>query len=382
MPKRYPDFSIGLEEEVFVVEGKTGKLVNTWPQPFKKACENHFPSQITDEFLCSQLELVTPPAKDIKALDGHLKNLRGFCLAEGQKHDISLIAASTHPTGNWRNATPNQESRYQQLKGELRIASNRMLVGGMHIHIGLSTIKKRLLLLNKITHYLPLMLSLSSSSPFWQGEDTGHVSYRSSVIAGLPRSGKPFYFKTPKAYNAYLTKLLKNNTIQSASDIWWDARLSSRYPTVEIRVSDTCSSYKEAIALAAFILCLSRYLLGNYDKKQKKLREIDEHLWFENIWQAKRYPLNDAKFIDFSISNETSTVKVLIGELLDDLLPQAQFFNCENELQLCYDILENGTSADKQRKIYQQNLKGCEGSQLKALSEVKSFLMKETQKDL
>ncbi len=376
MTNKKKDFSVGLEEELFLVDKKAIKLIDSWPKEFEQRCQEHYPQNIIHEYLTSQLEIVTPPAENISELSESLQTLRSFCAREASQCDLALMACSTLPDGLWQEAEHTDLPRYQTLHQSLKAASSRMLVSGMHVHVGIECVEKRLRLLNEITHYLPLVLALSSSSPFWSGLDSGHMSYRLSVISGLPRSGCPPFFESYQDYQDYLNCLIHNKFISNASEIWWDARLNARFPTVEIRISDTCTKFQNGIAIAAFILCLSRYLLLERSSLSKQRLSEQTLLFAENYWQARRFGLNEALFIG-QLDGEKKTFSFLLEEMISQLLPHARELSCEEALLDCYAILENGTSADQQRSVFYQALEE-HGNAKKALASVKMFLLSET----
>lgn len=373
----HPNFTLGVEEEMWLVKQSTGTLCQDWPEPLLSLCERKHPNTIVREFIKPQVELITKPCQNIDELADEVVGLRQFMGEQANDYELALMAASTHPTAYWRDHEANPEKRYQALKTALQSSARRLLVGGMHVHIGIPDPDLRLQLCNRMIPFLPYILALSTSSPFWAEEDTGLNSYRLSVINGLPRSGFPPLFPTMTAFHDYLDKLIQCNVITSGRDLWWDMRISARYPTIEIRVADTCTKAKDALAIAAFIQALARSLVRQ--KETKKSLVEWHHIALENRWRAQRYSILDGKLLSMK-GERLALFSTLLNELLDKLMPDARALGSEEYLEHCRDILKHGTSADKQREIFNQaKLEGM--SDKSAFKKVHVHLMAETMRD-
>lgn len=370
-------FTLGVEEEMWLVHRSSGELCHDWPEALLKICHQKHPDSIVREFIKSQVELITSPCQSIHALAEEIYGLRQFMADKANDFDLTLMAASTHPTAYWREHEASTEARYQILKRTLQSSARRMLVGGMHVHIGIPDPEQRLSLCNRMIPFLPYILALSTSSPFWACEDSGLNSYRLSVINGLPRSGFPPLFNTIEAFQNYLNKLIQCKVIESGRELWWDMRLSARYPTVEVRVADTCTNAKDALAIAAFIQALARYL-SRQKETQKTLVEWYQ-IALENRWRAQRYPIRDSKLLSMK-GERLMSFSTLLNEILDKLEPDAIELGSEEYLVHCRKILEQGTSADKQRGVFQK-AKSQGLSDKSALKKVQLHLMSETIKE-
>lgn len=369
------ELTIGLEEELFLVNSESGELCKAWPDALWQACQQSYPDQIVHEFLGGQVEVISSPHQTIDALHQELHDLRQFLVRQAAQSGLAPMACSTHPTAKWHQQKPTVSDRYSRLAEELKISAERMLVCGMHIHIGLPDPKERLKLLNELTYYLPVILSLTSSSPYWAGQDTGLVSYRATIVNGLPRAGLPPVFANTKAYQAYIDHMVNAGAIESAKELWWDLRLSARFPTVELRIADCCTSQQDVIAVAAFVKCLARYLLVN-DKSTKSELELRLLCARENRWRAQRYSSAESRFI-VTDRDEIQPFSELLTVLIEQLLPHGQALGCQQHLLHCLNICQNGTSADKQRKVFQQAI--AQGAtKLQALAKVTHHLIHET----
>jgi glutamate---cysteine ligase / carboxylate-amine ligase len=369
--------TIGLEEELFLVDRQSKDLCSSWPKEFSQECNSKYPNQIVHEFLNSQIELISKPHSNICDLEDEFSSLRSHVIACSERYNMASIAASTHPFAHWKDQTTSENKRYSRLETDLKLPAKRMLVSGMHVHIGIDDNEKRIEYLNKIAGYLPLILILSSSSPFWQGLDSGLNSMRLSVLNGLPRSGLPEIFNQYADYETYIQFLIKSNAIQGAREIWWDARLSANFPTVEIRIADTCTSLKDSMAICALIQCLSQYLLNN---DTKPITHLQAYIAKENRWRAQRYPIESGSLIDLQ-TMKTVSYKTIVEQLLNLLGATAKELNNLHYLEHLLDIVQQGTSADKQRAIYNQSLSQNNNKQA-SLQKVVEFLIDETQSSI
>ncbi len=245
----------------------------------------------------------------------------------------------------------------------------------MHIHIGVDDMNQRLKLMNELCYYLPIILALTTSSPFWVGQDTGLGSYRATVLSGLPRAGLPPVFDDVEHYQAYIQHMVAAGAIESAKELWWDLRLSARFPTVEMRIADTCTSQQDALAIAALMKSLARYLLEKPSSSKQTLES--QHLCAkENRWRAQRYPVAEAQFLMCDHSHLVS-LKTWVSELLEQLQPHAEALECEHYLAHCHSMVEQGTSADRQRQLYTQSKAQGERDE-QAVHQVIQSLIKET----
>lgn len=369
------ELTIGVEEELFLVNKNTGALSEKGPEPLWDICHKAFPDQIIHEFLSGQVELVSKPAETITQLHEDAYQLRAFLIHACQPFDLTAMASSTHPTALWRDQKTTPSTRYEKLSDELKISTDRMLVCGTHIHIGVSDRKQRLRLYNELIYFLPLILSLTTSSPFWAGHDTGMQSYRATIVNGLPRAGLPPTFCDIDAYQRYLCHMIDAGAISSAKDLWWDVRLSANFPTVEVRIGDTCTDLEDLMAVAAFVQSLSRYLLSG-SEIDKSLLDIRHLCTKENRWRAQRY--SQAKNVFLVTGSKTlQKADLVLDAMLEHLWPHAIALGCVEYLQHCKHIYRRGTSADLQRARFAKAIKAGESIE-DALQIVSQHLIAQT----
>lgn len=379
--KRY-SYSIGLEEELFIVDKQTRRLSDKVSPKLLKICQDRYPDQIIPEFLNAQIEIITKPCISLAQVANQLAGMRQCLIATTEKVGLAPIAASTHPFAHWSDTQPNQSQRSKYLINNVQAPARRLLAGGMHIHIGFNSDRQRLNFFNKIRWYLSHLLALSTSSPFWQGIDTGLNSFRVSVVDALPRSGMPQYFSSMEEYKTYIHMLTNIGVIQNAREIWWDVRLSCRYPTIEIRITDVCTQLRDAIAIAALVLCLLRYFEHASEPHDSKNNRIQENQNLstlyakENRWRAQRFNLAAASFIDYQ-QEKLISCQQLMTDLVRKLQVYAAEIDCESELADLLLIIDRGTSADRQRQCF-LDAKAKGANDKRALVAVVDYLIHET----
>lgn len=380
MPDSSQVLTIGIEEEVFMVDRETRSTISgDFPEEILRDFNQEYPDQLVHEFLCTQVEMISKPCNNIAELRDEVTKLRSLLFSLGQRYGLAPLAASTHPFVNCYSLAHNTSKRYERLADVLGFTARRMAVCGMHLHIGVDDPEVRLSIYNRLRWFLPHMLALSTSSPFWNGRATGQNSYRLSVIDGLPRSGLPQPFKRLSVYQQYIDTLAKAGSIKDASEIWWDLRMSCRFPTIEMRITDICSRVEDAMAIAALYQSMVHYFLHHEQDDNHNFNMINT-ITYENRWRAQRFPLGtNAGLIsapEFTLEQYFDVYQTLV----DTLMPSAIELGCEKELQHVMNICRYGTSADRQRNLYQELLK-TEGEQV-ALEAVVDLILKDTAKDV
>ena len=243
-----------------------------------------------------------------------LADLRGTVERVVGRFDCALIAASTHPFGRWQDQKHTAAARYSQIAEDLRLVAQRLLTCGMHVHVAIEDPELRIDLMNQAVYFLPHLLALSTSSPFWDGADSGLMSYRLSVLDELPRSGLPDPFQSAGEYDRTVASLVTAGLIEDATKLWWDIRPSVRFPTLEMRITDVCTRLEDALCLAALFRCLCR-LLYRLRRNNQSWRIHSRLLVNENRWRAQRYG-SDRGLVDFGIG-EVVPYQKLLAELLD-----------------------------------------------------------------
>jgi carboxylate-amine ligase len=348
--RKEPEFTLGIEEEYLLVEKETRALVVDPPESLLGECEEVLGSQVTTELLRSQIEVGTKVCHNIKEAREDLSRLRKSIIDVTGRHGIAPIASSTHPFSRWSDQKHTQKDRYESLTTEMQGAARRLVICGMHVHVGINDDPLRIDLLNQAVYFLPHLLAMSCSSPFWNGSDTGLKSYRLTIFDALPRTGLPEKFQSFNEYKRHVDILVNAGVIQDSTKIWWDMRPSARFPTLEARIMDVCTRMDDAIALAALLVCIMR-MLYRLRTRNQRWRTYSRMLVNENRWRAMRYSFDEG-LIDFA-RGSIVPFDQLLDEILELTYEDARALDCETEVASVRDILIRGTSAHRQLKIHE-----------------------------
>ena len=340
-----PAFTIGVEEEYLLVDKETRGLVVDPPDTLMAEAEAKCGSQVTSELLRSQIEVGTKVCENVQEVREDLARLRRNIIDVAANHGLAPIAASTHPFSEWTEQKHTEKDRYDELTHEMQGAARRLVIGGMHVHVGIGDDELRIDLMNQLAYFLPHLLSLSCSSPFWCGRDTGLKSYRLTIFDALPRTGLPERFASFAEYQRHVQILIDAGSIEDSTKIWWDLRPSGRYPTLETRIMDVCTRLDDTIALTALLVCIMR-MLWRLQTRNQRWRIYTPMLIRENRWRAMRYSFDEG-MIDFA-KGSVVPCDELIEEMLAHVAEDGQALGCEKELASVRDILVRGTSAHEQ----------------------------------
>ncbi|NDJ74845.1 MAG: carboxylate-amine ligase [Chloroflexi bacterium] len=360
--------TLGIEEEYQIIDPNTRELTS-----YVQQMMNHgrivLGNQVKQEFMQSQIEVGSHICRNVHEARQEIIRLRRTICEVAEQNGAVIAAASTHPFSRWKDQRLSEGERYDDLENEMKDAARRLLIFGMHVHLGFGQTPEAFELMidimNQLRYFLPHVLALSTSSPFWVGRETGLKSYRSLVFENMPRSGIPPHFSGYPEYDRYVSVMGKvgslgrglrtpkepNSPVNPGdpTKIWWDARPHPDLGTLEIRICDMCTLVDEAVAVAGLIQALVAKLikLRNQNQSWRIYRGIYID---ENKWRAVRYGI-DGKLIDFGIEDEVP-MRFLANELLeivDDVLDE---LGSRQEVHYIKTILDNGTSADRQLKTY------------------------------
>lgn len=340
-----PPFTLGIEEEYLLVDLETREVAADAPPEMLAECEARIPDLVKPEFLTSQIEVATPICRTCREARAELAWLRRTVAEVSRKYGLAPIAASTHPFSQWRSQRHTDKARYHILARDMQAVARRLLICGMHVHVGIDDDELRIDLMNQVSYFLPHLLALSTSSPFWLGEDSGLKSYRLSVFDELPRTGLPSRFESYGEYKRHVDVLVRAGVFDDASMIWWDVRPSCRFRTLEMRITDVCPRIDDAVAIAALYQCIIR-MLARLRRDNQRWRAYDNMLIEENRWRAKRYGIDEG-LIDFG-KGEVVPCADLVEELIELTKEDAEALDCVDELLHSRHILTTGTSAHRQ----------------------------------
>jgi len=367
----------GIEEEYFLSNAASRSIVRKVSSKFIAAAQAAFPDEVQREMLQSQIEVATPVCETMEEARRSLSTLRTGLASLALEHEMLLLACGTHPSAIWSRQHATDASRYDKLMRDLQMLGSRNQLCGLHVHVEVEDADQRIRLMSRMLPFLPLLLALSTSSPFWQGQRTGLLGYRLSAYAELPRTGLPELFTEPDDYRAYVETLVGAGAIKDASYIWWAIRPSEKHPTLELRIADSCTRLDDTLAIAALYRCLVRHLLRK-PKLNTGLTAASRAIAAENLWRAQRYGIHGGLIC--AESRSMRTVPDVVDELVEQLSDDAAALGCLPELAACKDIASNGTSADVQLAVYEES-RTREGGQAAGLAAVVDWIASETRLD-
>ncbi len=348
-----PSLTIGIEEEYQIIDPATREL-RSYAQRFLERGQTVLPDQVRPEFLQSQVEAGTRICHDVREARREIIRMRRSIWEMAEREGLWVAAAGTHPFSLWERQGVSPCGSYPELALFLQDVGRRLLIFGLHIHIGIEDRELLIEVMNQLCYFLPHLLALSTSSPFWHGRDTGLKSYRSILFKSLPRTGIPPQFSSYADYRRYVDMLLATDSIAELTHIWWDVRPSEKFPTLEVRIPDMCTRVDETVCLVALVQAIVAKLVQLRQANQT-WHIHHEHLFDENKWRAVRYGI-EGKLIDFEKGGQARQVPfpALVEELLmwvDDVVDE---LGSRAEVEYASVILRQGASADRQLAVYRR----------------------------
>ncbi len=347
----FDQFTLGIEEEFQIVDPVTRELKSHVSEILDEG-KMLLGEKIKPEMIQSMIEVGTGVCANIQEARQDITQLRCIIADLAKKKGMAIVAASTHPFSKWSEQQIYDGDRYKLLVDELQMVARSLLIFGVHVHVGVPDIERRIHIMNAARYFLPHILAMTTSSPFWLGHNTGLKSYRSEVFKKFPRTEIPDHFESYQQYQSYLDLLIHMNCIQDGSKIWWDVRPHYKFPTLEFRVCDIPTRVDDTIAIAALFQAIVARLHQLIDENLG-FRIYHRRLILENKWRAIRYGL-DGKLLDLGKQKEVP-VKDLIRELLDFVEPVVTPLGSRHEIEHIHTILDRGTSADEQLRVYEES---------------------------
>jgi carboxylate-amine ligase len=343
-------FTIGVEEEFQIVDPDTWAL-RSHVSELLSASAPALGDQIKRELHQSIVEVGTKICADVNELDDEICRVRRELSASAESVGLRIAAAGTHPFSLWKDQVISPGARYESIVEELQQLARSLLIFGLHIHVAVPDKTSTIELLNEARYFLPHLLALSTSSPFWQGRDTGLKSYRTTVFRRFPRSGIPDQFDSWAQYEDYINTLVELNCIDNGKKIWWDLRPHPQFGTLEFRICDVPTSPSATIALAALAQAI---VVKLYRLRRSNLgfRIYPRALVEENKWRAARYGL-DGRLIDFGRRAEVP-MRDLALELLEFVDDVVDELKSRRALDYVHRIIAEGTSADRQLEVFRK----------------------------
>jgi glutamate---cysteine ligase / carboxylate-amine ligase len=340
--------TLGVEEEYQIVDARTRELSSDTKALLAEG-EALYGTHIRPEFHSPVVEVVTTVCQHVKEITEQLVELRRTMIGLARKQHLAIVSASTHPITHWREVKLSPGERYLQIERDLGDVVRSNLIYGMHCHLGIKDPDARIHVMNSARNFIPHLVALSCSSPFWQGRDTGLASTRTAVFRRFPRTGLPEDFNSFLEFEQYVKLLIEVKSIDNAKRIYWDIRPHPFFPTIEFRACDLPTRVRECTGIVALIHCLGTRLLNLY-RQDLGYRLHPRALVAENCYRAYRYGLS-GEFIDFT-TRRTLPVKESIRRLIDSLSDEIRLLGVEQEIGEVIRILDHGNSADRQRRVF------------------------------
>ncbi len=347
----FEQFTLGIEEEFQIVDPQTRELKSHVSEILDEG-KLLLGEKIKPEMIQSMIEVGTGVCANIQEAREDITKLRCIISSLARKKGMEIAAASTHPFSKWSDQKIFDDERYEFLVQELQMVARSLLIFGVHVHVGIKDLDRRIHIMNAARYFLPHVLAMTTSSPFWLGFNTGLKSYRSEVFKKFPRTDIPDHFESHQQFQSYIDLLVKMNCMDDAKKIWWDVRPHPYFPTLEFRICDIPTRVDDTIAVAALFQAIVAKLDTLIDKNLG-FRLYHRRLIQENKWRAIRYGL-DGKLLDLGKQKEVH-VKDLIRELLDFVDDVVDELDSRKEIEHIHTILERGTSADEQLRVYHES---------------------------
>lgn len=344
----FDQFTLGIEEEFQIVDPRTRELRSHVVEILEEGVML-LGEQIKPEMIQSMVEVGTGVCRNIQEARADITNLRSVISSLARKNGLVIIAASTHPISRWQDQKIFDDERYELLVQELQTVARSLLIFGLHVHVGVPDRDRQIHIMNAARYFLPHVLALTTSSPFWMAHNTGLKSYRSEVFKQFPRTDIPDHFDSYSSFQRYIDLLVKTKCIDNGKKIWWDVRPHPFFPTLEFRVCDIPTRVDDTIAVAALFQAIVAKL-NTLIEKNLGFRLYRRLLIQENKWRAVRYGL-DGMMIDFGKQKEVPT-RDLIHELLDFVDDVVDRLGSRKEIEHIHTIMQRGTSADEQLEVY------------------------------
>jgi glutamate---cysteine ligase / carboxylate-amine ligase len=343
--------TIGIEEEYQIVDG-SGELHPYIDRLLMATAAENVADSVRAEMIQSVVEVGTPPCDTVEQARSELEKLRGTLARLLHPEGLRIACAGTHPFSRWQEQLITEQDRYKMLEDEMQDVVRSILIFGLHVHVGIPNPDRRIEVMNEARYFLPHLLALSTSSPFWSGRDTGLKSYRSVIWSRFPRTGIPPDFVSPGEYEDYLRLLVRTGSVDDGKKIWWDLRAHPFLPTLEFRCCDQTTKLEETICLAALIQAICAKLL-KLREQNLGFRKYMPALIAENKWRAMRYGL-DGQLIDFGRQAEVPMRELALEllEFVDDVVDE---LGSRRAVEYLHTLLREGSSADRQQQVYSES---------------------------
>jgi carboxylate-amine ligase len=347
LSKDFP-FTVGIEEEYQIIDPVSRDLRSYVTQILEEG-KLTLREQLKPEMMQSVIETGTHVCRTIDEARAEIVRLRGAIAGLAKKNGLVIAASGTHPFAAWEDQEVYPHERYYGVLKEMQDAARQLLIFGMHVHVGMPDLETGIQIQNVARYFLPHLLTLSTSSPFWNGRNTGFKSYRSIIFSNFPRTGIPGEFVSAAEFQSYVDLLVKTGCIDNGKKIWWDIRPHPSFGTIEVRCCDICTKVDEAMAIAALIQAIFVKIYWLFEKNMS-FRLYNRSLINENKWRAVRYGL-DGELIDFG-KQQAIPARKLLPELIEFVDEVVDDLGSRSAVEYALKMIEAGTGADRQLATY------------------------------
>jgi len=368
-------YRFGIEEEYFLVNRQSAAPRSELPKAFMAAAQKRLGSNLTTEILQSQIEVATPPLASSAEARAELSRYRSVLSVVAESHNNEILADGTHPLALPQQQRMTRKRRYSKVISDLGMVGLGNPISGLHVHVEVPKPDQRVEIMQRLIPFLPLLLALSTSSPFWCGYPTGLLGYRNAANDALPRTGFPEMFRDLAEYETYVKTLVDAGIVPNATYVWWALRPSLQHPTLELRITDCCTSIADSVAVAALFRALVRHVIRCPDLNAN-LSAVHRALVEENRWRAQRYG-TDGTYIDLS-TFEPVSFKAWLDAVILSLTEDIGAFGSQGDIQHLRTILKRGTSAHLQLEYY-RSLRKFGRKPREAIAEVTKWLRASTE---
>lgn len=351
MPSQLSPWTIGVEEEFQIIDPTTRALASNAPRILSFIEPDQHVS-VDAEIMSCQIEIATPVCQTLAEVRNSIVAARNTIITAAAQANSWIAASGAHPFSHWHDQHITTKERYLQLEQHYQQIAREQLILGCHVHIGYADREQAIQIMNRARIWLAPILALSANSPFWLGDDTGYASYRTVIWSRWPLAGPPPHFSSSAEYDELLQMLIQAGTTPDASHIYWDIRLSDRYPTIEFRVTDVCMNVDETVMLAGLIRALVQ-ACAEQAERNLPYNQAPNELLHAAHWHAARYG-----FENYLIDSATRAIVAapqFIQNFLQMLRPALEVSHDWDEVsELVQTTLQHGNGAMRQRKIFQK----------------------------
>jgi carboxylate-amine ligase len=345
---KQPPFTVGIEEEFQILDADSYELVQRF-DPIAESVGD--PEHVKAELQQSTIETATPVSRRVDEAIEHCRRLRAALRDAAAEHGALIASAGTHPFSRWEHQAITEGERYEGIVESLQWVAERVVIFGLHVHVGLQAPQQAIAVANALRTWIPELLALSANSPFWHGRDTGLASARSVIFQGMPRSGLPPAFSSYEEWELAMQRMVNVGFVEDYTYVWWDLRPHPRLGTIELRVCDAQSRLESVAGIVALTQCLTAILAERYDRGES-LPIQPVTLVSESKWLAARHGLS-TNLVDLQHDTSRPAREALL-ELVELAEPAARTLGCERELVEVEHVCSRGAGADEQRAAYEE----------------------------